>query len=120
MNYTCAKVTDDFSSAASNVHLLLKLIEDHPDKVLLVRDTSDIKTAYEENKIGLLAGFQNGSPIEDKIENIEPLHNMGVRVIQLTYNERNLLGDGCIEVENRGLSYLGKKVVRARNKYRYE
>lgn len=42
VNYSCAKVTDDFSSSALNVHSLLKLIEDHPDKVLLVRDTPPI------------------------------------------------------------------------------
>lgn len=116
VNYTCAKVTDNFSSAALNVHSLLKLIEANPDKVLLVRDTSDIKTAHEENKIGLIAGFQNGTPIEDKIEYIELLHGMGVRVIQLTYNERNRLGDGCVEAANGGLSRLGRRAVQEMNR----
>ena len=53
---------------------------------------------------------------EDKIEYIERLYMMGVRVIQLTYNERNRLGDGCVEAANGGLSCLGRSAVQEMNR----
>ena len=39
------------------------------------------------------------------------LHQLGVRLVQLTYNTRNLLGDGCLERTNAGLSTFGLAVV---------
>lgn len=116
VNHTCAKVTDDFSSAALNIHHLLKLIDDNLDEVLLVRATSDIYVAQEDNKIGLIAGFQNANPIMNKLEYVELLYKLGVRIIQLTYNERNLLGDGCIEAANGGLSRFGRSVIEEMNR----
>jgi membrane dipeptidase len=116
VNYTCAKVTDDFGSAALNVRGLLRLIDANPEEVLLVRKTSDILTAQEGGRIGLIAGFQNAAPIMGRIEYLELLHEMGVRIIQLTYNERNLLGDGCIEAANGGLSRLGRRAVEEMNR----
>jgi membrane dipeptidase len=116
VNYTCAKVTDDFSSAALNVNKLQKTIDANHDNVLLVNSASDIYVAHEKNKIGLMAGFQNATPIMDKLEYVELLYKLGVRVIQLTYNERNLLGDGCIETTDGGLSRFGIQVVHEMNR----
>lgn len=116
VNYTCAKVTDDFGSAVLNVQGLRRLIDANPDEVLLVREASDILAAQEEGRIGLITGFQNAAPINGKIEYLELLHEMGVRIIQLTYNERNLLGDGCVEAANGGLSRLGRRAVEEMNR----
>lgn len=115
VNYTCAKVTDDFASAALNVHQLQKVIKENTDKVLEVSSTSDIHKALEENKIGLIAGFQNATPIMNNLEYLDILHKLGVRVIQLTYNDRNLLGDGCVESANGGLSRFGRNAVEEMN-----
>ena len=42
-------------------------------------------------------------------------HRLGVRIIQLTYNDRNLVGDGCLEPGNAGLSAFGRQVVERMN-----
>lgn len=116
LHYTSVKVTDDFGAAVLNLHKLFKVIEEHSDKVLLVQSSADITRAQETGKIGIIAGFQNASPIMDKLEYLEIFYTLGVRIIQLTYNERNLLGDGCVESANGGLSRFGRWVVEEMNR----
>ena len=70
----------------------------------------------EEGKIGLVLGFQNATQLEDDWLNLLPVfYALGVRVIQLTYNETNLLGSGCLEPVDIGLTAYGRQVVRAMN-----
>jgi membrane dipeptidase len=58
---------------------------------------------------------QNASPIQDDLTRVKTLHDMGVRIVQLTYNTRNLVGDGCLERTNAGLSQFGVDLVGALN-----
>lgn len=116
VNYTSVKITDDFSSAVINLHKLLKTIDEHNDQVLLVRTSDDIAKAQAAGKVGIIAGFQNASPIMDKLEYLEIFYILGVRMIQLTYNARNLIGDGCVESANGGLSCFGRWVVEEMNR----
>jgi membrane dipeptidase len=44
------------------------------------------------------------------------MYKLGLRSLQLTYMERNLLGDGCLEPENRGLTNFGMQIVRECNR----
>ena len=61
---------------------------------------------------GILLDFQNTTPIGDDLDRIQHFYNLGVRMVQLTYNLRNLVGDGCTEANPSGLSYFGREVVR--------
>jgi membrane dipeptidase len=65
--------------------------------------------------IGLIYYTQNATPLEDDAGRLEELHRMGVRIVQLTYNTRNLLGDGCLERTDAGLSRFGLEVVEQLN-----
>ncbi|MBI4278087.1 MAG: membrane dipeptidase, partial [Armatimonadetes bacterium] len=72
--------------------------------------------AKAERKLGLMMGFQSAEPLEDDWINTLPVfYRMGIRVIQLTYNERNLLGCGCLEPNDDGLTAYGRQVVGALN-----
>jgi membrane dipeptidase len=64
---------------------------------------------------GLIYGFQETSPIGEDVDRIDMFHALGVRVIQLTHNRRNLVGDGCMEPGNAGLSDLGHQVIERLN-----
>lgn len=92
-----------------------KRIKDNSDKLIFAKTSADFKTAKKENKAAILFGFQNATMIEDKIDNIDLLYDLGTRWIQLTYNQRNLLGDGCTERTNAGLSDFGIEVVNRMN-----
>jgi membrane dipeptidase len=92
------------------------VFEMYPDEVMLLRRGADIDRAAQADKIGVILGFQGGSAMEDDLTNLTIFHRLGVRIIALTYMERNLLGDGCLEPENRGLTHLGRQAVREMNR----
>ena len=73
--------------------------------------TGDIDRAASEGSIALLYYTQNATPLGDDVTRLDVLHQLGVRLVQLTYNTRNLLGDGCLERTNAGLSTFGLAVV---------
>ena len=90
-------------------------IEAHPDVFLKVKSAADLKTAKATKRLGLIYGFQDTLSVGDDVSRLDTFYRLGVRIIQLTYNRRNLLGDGCLEPGNAGLSGLGRKVVARMN-----
>jgi membrane dipeptidase len=116
VQHTCTRVTDDFAAASLSLLRLQRTIEAHSDQVTLVRSAADITNAWAAGKIGLIAGFQSPAPLMGNLDFVELLYHLGVRVIQLTYNERSLLGDGCIESADAGLSRFGLRVIEEMNR----
>lgn len=87
----------------------------HPDRLLKVTTGVDFAAAKEAGRIAVVLGFQNATIVESSVGNLDTLHAAGTRCIQLTYNSRNLLGDGCTERTNTGLSDFGVAVVHRMN-----
>lgn len=85
-------------------------------KLSIVLTTEDIRRCKQAEQVGFILGSQNARMLEDDTGLVEVFHKLGVRVIQLSYNERNLLADGCVEPTNAGLSRFGKAVVREMNR----
>ncbi|MDX1460959.1 MAG: membrane dipeptidase [Xanthomonadales bacterium] len=83
----------------------------HPDRFLIALTASDFERAKREGKLAVLMNFQNATMLEGDADNVEALHALGMRCFQLTYNERNLLGDGSTERTDAGLSDFGVEVV---------
>lgn len=81
------------------------------DRILHVRTAADIRRAHAERKAGVILGWQNISPIENDIERLEAFHVLGVRIVQLAYNIRNLVASGCYEPNDEGLSLFGIRAV---------
>jgi membrane dipeptidase len=75
----------------------------------------ELEGSQRNGTVGLLLGLQDSLPIGRDLDRIETLYNAGVRVVQLTYNNRNLVGDGCTEREQAGLSRFGIELVRRLN-----
>jgi membrane dipeptidase len=73
--------------------------------------TADIRRAAAHGKIAVLYNIQDTSLIGSDFERITVLKGLGVRIMQLTYNIRNLSGDGCLEPDNAGLSKLGRATI---------
>ena len=86
------------------------------DDILQVKETADIYAAKEQGKTGIILSFQNASPIENELDRLGLFLALGVRVIQLTYHETNLLGSGCWERTDGGLSNFGLDAVREMNR----
>ena len=83
--------------------------------LLKALSTSDIEEAKLSQKTGVILGWQNATPIENNLNNLAVFYELGVRIIQLTYNERNLLGNGCYERRDEGLSHFGVDAVKEMN-----
>jgi membrane dipeptidase len=85
-------------------------------KARLVERVDDLYEAKRNGQLGVILGIQSPSCIGGERERLRLLHKLGLRSLQLTYMERNLLGDGCLEPENRGLTHFGMQVVRECNR----
>ena len=81
-----------------------------------MRTTADIRRAKAEGKTGIILGFQNTSALEDQVGYIALFKELGVGVIQLTYNTQNLAGAGCYERRDPGLSGFGHEIVAEMNR----
>ncbi len=99
-----------------NIGAWNRLFQQHADLIMPVRTAADIELAYTENKIGIIFGFQNCSPIENNVDLVEIFHQLGVRIMQLTYNKQSLLGAGCYENTDSGISSFGKVVIEEMNR----
>lgn len=87
----------------------------NPERLVKVTDSGGFRGAADTGRLGLLYYAQNATPLGDDLTRLGALHRLGVRIVQLTYNTRNLLGDGCLERTNAGLSRFGVEVVEALN-----
>ena len=86
-----------------------------PDRLLRATSVNDLDAAAEREAIGLVYYLQNITLIGDDLDKLADLKNKGIRIIQLTYNMRNLVGDGCLERQNSGLSTFGVELVARMN-----
>jgi membrane dipeptidase len=102
---------DTFEATTRTIALWTGEADRHPTLLSIVRRYPDIERAKRENTLGLILGFQNTEMLERDISRLETFHRLGVRIIQLTYNDRNLIGDGCLEPGNAGLSAFGRQAV---------
>jgi membrane dipeptidase len=115
INATCA-IWDGFVATLDAIAAWLGRFETHQAWLRQIRTADDIWQAKQAGQVGVILGFQNASPIEDRLDRLALFHALGVRVIQLTFNERNRLGNGCYERADDGLSHFGLDAVREMNR----
>ena len=77
---------------------------------------ADIRTAQATGRTAIIFGSQNPSPMEDDIGLLEILHTLGLRIMQLTYNNQSLLATGCYEKEDAGITRMGRQVIQEMNR----
>jgi membrane dipeptidase len=104
-----------FTQAVINIGQMESEIDSHPDAFARIRTASDITAAKQAGRTGLIYGFQDGVAFETDLSRLDELHRLGLRIVQPTYNRRNLLGDGCLEPANAGLSKAGFEAVEKMN-----
>jgi membrane dipeptidase len=88
-----------------------RVISDNPEVLIKVNTTADIRRAKREGKSAILYGTQDTSLVGADLDRLALLKGLGVRSVQLTYNLRNLSGDGSLEPGNAGLSKLGLATI---------
>ncbi len=92
------------------------LFKENSDLIFLGSSFEDIKKARLDNKTAIFFGFQNCSPIEDNINLVEKVHELGCRFMQLTYNNQSLLATGCYEKIDSGVTNFGREAIKEMNR----
>ena len=96
-----------------------RITTDHPDKFEMAYSVSDVERIFNEGKIALPMGMENGAPIEGNLDNIQFFYDEGIRYITLTHSEDNDICDSSYNLGERthkGLSDFGKEVVLEMNR----
>jgi membrane dipeptidase len=104
-----------FEHTMHEIEVWDSIVAENAADLIKVRTVDDIYLAKSTRKIGIIYGFQNAVAIGDDLARIETFARLGVRVIQLTYNPANHIGDGSMAGENRGLTAFGRQVVESLN-----
>ncbi len=113
-NLTLA-LNEGFKATSVRMSNLLRAI-DRYDGVRVARTVDDILAAKAEGGVAIAMGFQNTDPIEGNLAYLDLFHRLGLRIVQLTYQRRNLVADGGGEPANGGLSVFGRDLVAELNR----
>lgn len=109
---------DPFERSVRDVAAWDAFIRRHGDSLVKVQHVADIRNAHQHGRTGVILGFQNAAMMGSDARRVEIFANLGVRIIQLTYNGPNQLGDGATAPANQGLTPFGREVVQALNQHR--
>ena len=107
---------EDYDEVKNNIKEWNNYFDDYSELIFQGSSYKDIEKANAENKTAIFFGFQNCSPIEDDINLVEAVHDLGAVFMQLTYNDQSLLATGCYEETDSGVTRMGKEVIKEMNR----
>ena len=102
---------DVWEKTIANIAALDQFVADNPDIFIKAGAARDIRRAKAEGGVAFVYGVQDTSLVGTELDRLAVLKGLGVRIVQLTYNLRNLSGDGALEPANAGLSKLGRATI---------
>ena len=115
INATIA-IWENYTQTMDHIKAWERRFRERRDTLVQATTVTDLLNAKRDRKTGVVFGWQNASPIENDLDRLALFYSLGVRVIQVTYNERNLLGNGCYERRDEGLSNFGVDAVKEMNR----
>jgi membrane dipeptidase len=110
-----ASYANDYAEAIARIARWDTEITAHSDTLLKFSRASDLIEAKRSKRLAVIYGFQDATPLGEDLERLDTFEGLGLRILQLTYNVRNLVGDGCMEPGNAGLSRFGSALVERMN-----
>ncbi|MDV7145653.1 membrane dipeptidase [Tropicimonas sp. TH_r6] len=94
---------------------LLQQMEREDDKFMICYNAADLRKAKAEKKVGIMINTQNTLLFGNYLERIDQMYRIGLRITQLSYNNQNLVGSGCAEKREAGVSVFGADVIARMN-----
>lgn len=85
-------------------------------RLAVVRTPADIRRAKAEGKTAIILAFQHWEPIENSLAFLHVFHQLGVRIVQIAYNEAGYVGSGCVEQPDTGLTRFGRRAIAEMNR----
>ena len=114
--HTTVAYHESFREMVSNLGAWNCWFEQNPDLIIKGLTGNDVRLAQKQNKTAVFFGFQNPSPIEDDLRLIEICFQLGIRFMQLTYNNQSLLATGVYESSDTGLTRFGQQAILEMNR----
>jgi membrane dipeptidase len=107
---------ENFRETVANIETWNRRFQRHAGLIVPGSSAEDVERAHREGRTAVFFGLQNASPIEDDIGLVEVCHQLGVRFMQLSYNNQSLLATGCYESDDPGITRMGRQVIREMNR----
>ncbi len=107
---------ETFRETVLNIEAWNRRFARHADLIFQGLSGADVRRARQAGRTAIFFGFQTPSPIEDDIGLVEVCHTLGVRFMQLSYNNQSLLATGCYEAEDPGITRMGRQVIGEMNR----
>ena len=104
-------VADPWSDYQKDIALKQNIVNANPERLLIARTAADLLKAKREKKVAMVLGTQDTAMVGPQLDRLAQMKTDGVLSVQLTYNNRNLAGDGALEPANAGLSKLGRATI---------
>ncbi len=108
-------INEDLAATVKEISYIQQMIEVHPAHFMQVRVPADFERAKRENKLGIILSFESADMLEGKLDNFELFRNLGVRVMQFSYNKKSPFGAGVMEPGGGGLTPLGRQAAQKMN-----
>jgi membrane dipeptidase len=115
-NWTVAGHADNATGAMQKIVTFYWLRDHMPERVAIVESAEDLDSNEHTGKVRIVMGIQGAEPIGHSFHMLTVFHKLGLRIVQLTYNEANALGSGCLEANDAGLTHYGVQCVRDLNR----
>jgi membrane dipeptidase len=103
-----------FDNVLAFVAMNNAIVANRPDVFVRIDSAEDLASVHGSDRAGILIGVQNSQHFRST-EDVEAFHALGQRVSQLTYNSRNMIGNGSTERVDGGISDFGVGIVEAMN-----
>ncbi len=117
--YVSFTVATDWHNLNETVHALgrhRKYFIAEPEKYVLIETVDDVLRAKKEGKLGISFHFQGTNPVDSDLFMVETFYKLGIRHMLMAYNIKNIVGDGCMERTDDGLSRFGVALVEEMNR----
>jgi membrane dipeptidase len=117
IKYSVGGINDDFPTTVAAIAHVQRLIEMYPAYFTQVRVAGDFTRAKAEGKLGIILSFESAEMLQGRLESLELFRNLGVRVMQLSYNRKSPFAAGVMEPDGGGLTPLGREAVAEMNRF---
>ena len=107
---------DGFAETIRSIGRIYTLTDEEDKKVRVARSYDDLVKAAQAGQKSIILAFQEPYPIGNSLNNLRVFYELGVRVVQLTYNKANYIGTGCTEKTDRGLTDFGRQAIAEMNR----
>jgi membrane dipeptidase len=116
IKYSVGGINNDFATTVAEIARVQRLVEAYPAYFSQARVAGEFARAKEAGKLGIILSFESAEMLQGRLESLELFRNLGVRVMQLSYNRKSPFAAGVMEPDGGGLTPLGRQAVAEMNR----